>query len=583
MPSLNWIGKEAVENHHKEVPYRLIHCDDALSAGDPNAGNLLVQGDNLEALKALLPYYGGQVKCIYIDPPYNTGNEKWRYNDNNTSPEIRRWLGETVGKEADDLSRHDKWLCMMCPRLRLLREFLREDGVLFASIDHNELANFQHLVSEIFSGYQQIAIPVVNNMKGRNDRDYIATCHEYIVLVAKKSFVSSGLPLTQQQKVRFKHKDDAGFLYELRDLRKRGGADTRKERPQLWFPIYKDPKSNKMSMEERAGWIAIWPMKKDGTEGCWRWGWSRTAKYIDTLHASYAKANDKWNVSYRVYLDPQRGEDIFEDDPEDFTEDYDDETGEAIERTTKPKSFWWGPELSTDNAGKQLKEIFGGKKPFEYPKPVALIERILHMIGDRSAIIMDSFAGSATTGHAVLKANSEDGGNRRFILVEMNDDIAEDVSAARLRRVIEGHLKGTSKKQRIHGLGGGFRYCRLGVPLFNEFGDIDGEVSFPDLAAHVFFAETGAPIPAKAHGGNAYLGKHGDKAVYLLFAQAGQGMPREAFGNVLTPNALAALPPLPEGFEGLRVVYAEGTTVSPDRLKSEGVVFKQIPYQIAGV
>lgn len=583
MPSLNWIGKEAVEHHHKEVPYRLVHCDGALSAGDPDAGNLLVQGDNLEALKALLPYYGGQVKCIYIDPPYNTGNEKWRYNDNNNSPEIRRWLGETVGKEADDLSRHDKWLCMMYPRLRLLRGFLREDGVLFASIDHNELANFQHLVAEIFSGYQQIAIPVVNNMKGRNDRDYIATCHEYLVLVAKKSFVSFGLPLTQQQKARFKHKDDKGFLYELRDLRKRGGADTREVRPQLWFPIYKDPKSSKLSMEERAGWIAIWPMKKDGTEGCWRWGRSRTEKYIDTLQASYAKANDKWNVSYRIYLDPEREEDIFEDDPEDFTEDYDDETGEAIERTTKPKSFWWGPEISTDNAGKQLKEIFGGKKPFEYPKPVALIERILHMIGDQSAIVMDSFAGSATTGHAVLKANAEDGGNRRFILVEMNDDIAQDVSAVRMRRVIEGHLKGTSKKQRVPGLGGGFRYCRLGVPLFNEFGDIDGEVSFPDLAAHVFFAETGAPIPAKAQVGNAYLGKHGEKAVYLLYTQGLEGTPREALGNVLTPDALVALPPPPAGFEGIRVVYAEGTTVSPDRLKAEGVVFKQIPYQIAGV
>lgn len=583
MPSLNWIGKEAVEHHHKEVPYRLVHCDGALSAGDPDAGNLLVQGDNLEALKALLPYYGGQVKCIYIDPPYNTGNEKWRYNDNNNSPEIRRWLGETVGKEADDLSRHDKWLCMMYPRLRLLRGFLREDGVLFASIDHNELANFQHLVAEIFSGYQQIAIPVVNNMKGRNDRDYIATCHEYLVLVAKKSFVSFGLPLTQQQKARFKHKDDKGFLYELRDLRKRGGADTREERPQLWFPIYKDPKSGKLSMEEREGWIAIWPMKKDGTEGCWRWGRSRTEKYIDTLQASYAKANDKWNVSYRIYLDPQREEDIFEDDPEDFTEDYDDETGEAIERTTKPKSFWWGPEISTDNAGKQLKEIFGGKKPFEYPKPVALIERILHMIGDQSAIVMDSFAGSATTGHAVLKANAEDGGNRRFILVEMNDDIAQDVSAIRLRRAIEGHLKGTSKKQRVPGLGGGFRYCRLGVPLFNEFGDIDGEVSFPDLAAHVFFAETGAPIPAKAQVGNAYLGKHGEKAVYLLYTQGLEGTPREALGNVLTPDALVALPPPPAGFEGTRVVYAEGTTVSPDRLKAVGVVFKQIPYQIAGV
>jgi adenine-specific DNA-methyltransferase len=139
MPVLDWIGKKAVVNHHREVPYRLLHCDKSKSAGDPNAGNLLVQGDNLEALKALLPYYAGKVKCIYIDPPYNTGNEAWVYNDNVNSPEIKAWLGKVVGKEAEDLSRHDKWLCMIYPRLRLLKEFLTEDGVIFVSIDENGL------------------------------------------------------------------------------------------------------------------------------------------------------------------------------------------------------------------------------------------------------------------------------------------------------------------------------------------------------------------------------------------------------------------------------------------------------------
>ena len=124
MPVLDWIGKKAVVNHHREVPYRLLHCDKSKSAGDPDAGNILVQGDNLEALKALLPYYAGKVKCIYIDPPYNTGNEGWIYNDNVNAPEIMYWLGKVVGKESEDFSRHDKWLCMVYPRLRLLREFL---------------------------------------------------------------------------------------------------------------------------------------------------------------------------------------------------------------------------------------------------------------------------------------------------------------------------------------------------------------------------------------------------------------------------------------------------------------------------
>ena len=141
MPTLDWIGKKHVVHHHRDVPYRLLHCDPARSAGHPDTGNLIVQGDNLNALKALLPYYAGQVKCIYIDPPYNTGNENWVYNDNVNAPEIKHWLGQTVGKEAEDLSRHDKWLCMMYPRLKLLREFLSNDGAIFISIDDSKSAN----------------------------------------------------------------------------------------------------------------------------------------------------------------------------------------------------------------------------------------------------------------------------------------------------------------------------------------------------------------------------------------------------------------------------------------------------------
>ena len=581
MPVLDWIGKRAVVNHHREVPYRLIHCDAELSAGDPDAGNLLVQGDNLEALKALLPYYAGKVKCIYIDPPYNTGNEGWVYDDNVSSPEIRAWLGKVVGKEAEDLSRHDKWLCMMYPRLRLLREFLREDGVMFASIDANEIVNFQAILKDVFSGCMQIAIPIVNNMKGRNDREHIATCHEYLILVSKRDFRSFGLPLTQQQKARFKHIDDQGYRYQLRDLRKRGGADTRLERQQLWFPVYLNTETRELSIKPVSGSVEIWPIKKDGTEGCWRWGRTRVKKFLPTLIPSYAKRNGKWNLSYRIYLDVEREEALFDDDPEDYSEDYDDETGEAIERTTKPKSFWWGPELSTDNAGKLLCEIFGGVKPFDYPKPVSLVQKILHMIGDDKALVLDSFAGSGTTGHAVLDLNRADGGSRRFIMVEMEEKIAANVAAERLRRVITGYNR-DGEGNPVAGLGGGFRYCILGRPLFNEFGDVDAAVIFPDLASHVFFSETGSPLPSRADGSTPLIGTHGDKAVYLLFSTSEKGVARAAAGNVLTPDALAALATPAGDFEGVRVVYAEGCTVTPERLKDCGVVFRQIPYQIEG-
>jgi len=176
--------------------------------------------------------------------------------------------------------------------------------------------------------------------------------------------------------------------------------------------------------------------------------------------------------------------------------------------------------------------------------------------------------------------NKQDGGNRRFILVEMDEAIARDVTAQRLSRVINGYDKGGDPDKPVEGLGGGFRYCRLGVPLFDEFGDVAAEVTFPDLAAHIFFSETGVPIPHRAQ--SEFLGVFQDRAVYLLFDAAHTETPREAAGNVLTPDRLDGLPDAPEGFEGTRVIYAEGCTVSADRLKRAGAVFKQIPYQIDG-
>jgi len=194
--------------------------------------------------------------------------------------------------------------------------------------------------------------------------------------------------------------------------------------------------------------------------------------------------------------------------------------------------------------------------------------------------VLDSFAGSGTTGHAVLELNSENKMNAKFITVEMDETIASTVTAERLRRVIKGYNSKGNPNTPVAPLGGGFRYCSLGAPLFDEFGDIDPGVTFSDLAAHIFFSETGAPIPHKAKGDSPFIGTYKEKAVYLLFSAAEQGIAREAAGNVLTPDVLAQLPPVPDGFTGQRIVYGEGCTVSADRLKAEGVTFKQIPYQI---
>jgi adenine-specific DNA-methyltransferase len=187
MPSLTWIGREAVERHHSAVPFHLLHADPLRSAGDAGSGNLLVEGDNLVALKALLPYYAGQVKCIYIDPPYNTGKQTWSYNDDVSSPVIQEWLKQTLAGhpiDESDLTRHDKWLCMMYPRLVLLRQLLKPDGVIWISIDGTELANLLLLLDEIFYPQNRIGVIVWKNATDNNPTR-ISIEHEYILCYAR--------------------------------------------------------------------------------------------------------------------------------------------------------------------------------------------------------------------------------------------------------------------------------------------------------------------------------------------------------------------------------------------------------------
>lgn len=211
MPTLNWIGKDAVVNHHLEVPFRLLKDVPELGCGDPGSGNLIVQGDNLEALKALLPYYAGQVKCIYIDPPYNTGNEGWAYNDNVNSPLIRDWLGKVVGKEGETLDRHDRWLCMMYPRLALLRQFLREDGAIFISIDDNEVQALRYVLDEIFGARNFIATVLWQKVYSpKNSARHFSEDHDYVVVCAKNAEIWKPNLVTrsEEQDSAYKNRDD---------------------------------------------------------------------------------------------------------------------------------------------------------------------------------------------------------------------------------------------------------------------------------------------------------------------------------------------------------------------------------------
>lgn len=544
MPTLNWIGKEAVIRHHKEVPLRLLEPVAEFSHSS-ECGNLLVQGDNLDALKALLPQYAGKVKCIYIDPPYNTGNEGWSYNDNVNSPEIRRWLGQVVGKEGETLDRHDRWLCMMYPRLVLLRQFLREDGAIFISIDDNEQANLKLLCDEIFGTANFIAsIAVVNNMKGRSDAKYIATSHESLLIYKMSSFETNGVCIPQQYEYEYKLSDENG-KYRLLGLRKRGANSKRSDRPNMFYPFYYNEAENILRLERADDTdIEILPKLSTSEEGRWRWGKSTAHERINELVVRKVSKRNEFDIFHKDYL----------------TEN----------KRVKPKSSWIGSEFSAEAGTLELRDIFNSRV-FDNCKSTELVRYCIQQATDKDSIILDSFAGSGTTGHAVLKQNAEDGGNRKFILVEMDKDIAENVTAERLKRVCAGYEN--AKGQQVEGLGSGFQFCRLsGQPLFTAKGQVREDVTFSLLAAFVWFMETKTGFTGKAD--SPLLGVHDGRAIYLLYNGV-LGDKSEAGGNVLTREIYNLLP----AHDGPKTIYASAV-IGSEWLAQEDITFKQTPYEL---
>ena len=565
MPTLNWIGKNAVVNHHRKVPYRLLHCDKTLSAGDPDSGNLLVQGDNLEALQALRPYYAGKVKCIYIDPPYNTGNEGWVYNDNVNSPEIRRWLGEVVGKEAEDLTRHDKWLCMMYPRLALLRDFLTEDGAIFVSIDDNELPRLQLLMQEIYGAANQVATLVWEKGK-KGDAKLVSVTHEYVVVYAKNKthLVSNGI------RWRRRKPGVEEVLAHYASLRTRLGTDHSAIRREImaWYrglPAGDPRKSHKYynwsddrglyfpdnfhgpddGRESRPRYDILHPVTgrvcaKPSTG--WRWEEPRTlAALADTpprIHFGTDETTIPCRKSYLLEVDQEPYQSVFYTD------------GRA--------------------ATLQLERLVG-RNAFAFPKDHKIIGDLIALPDTANCLVLDSFAGSGTTGHAVLTLNKADGGSRAFILIEMDATIARDVTSPRLRKVIKGDGA-------VSGLGGGFRFCTLGSAIFDDSGMVERDVRFADLAAHLYFTETGTPLPKRVNGKTPLLGVYQGRAFYLLYNGV-LGDKRPAGGNVLTHAVAEVLPPHPEG-AGPRIVFGEACRLGDKALADYGITFRQVPFDL---
>ncbi|MBR4737342.1 MAG: site-specific DNA-methyltransferase [Rhodocyclaceae bacterium] len=571
MPTLNWIGKAAVQHHHKAVPVRLLEPVPALSCGGADSGNLIVQGDNLHALKALLPRYAGQVKCIYIDPPYNTGQDDrgadgkrsgWIYNDRVDDPEISAWVEKVVGAEAEDLCRSDKWLCMMYPRLHLLKQFLRNDGVIFVSIDDNEIATLRLLLDEIFGASNRVGIIVWKNATDNNPTQ-IACEHEYVLCYAKdkQKISSEWKSTTLEVKARLLEVGEK-FIAQFPEQAKRQAAYTkwyRENKWQLWpFEDYKFIDAGGIYTGMRA-------VHNPGKEGY---------RY-DILHPVTGRPCRQPLMGYRFPEESMRrliddGRIIFGDDETKLIE----LKVYAKDYRAKLSSLF---ELDGRVGTNEIKSIFPeSKRPFDFPKPTELIEELLSFATSGNDLILDSFAGSGTTANAVLKLNKADGQSRRFILIEMKEQIAETITAERVRRAAQGYTN--QKGEAVPGLGGGFQFCRLSrEPLFDATGQVREDVTFAQLAEFVWFKETGTGF-AGFPGGTAspLLGVHEGRAVYLLYngilkeLKAGIGE-----GNILTDEVFSALPP----FAGAKTIYAAANRMGA-RCAREGITFKQTPYEL---
>ncbi|MBN8241332.1 site-specific DNA-methyltransferase [Marinobacter hydrocarbonoclasticus] len=528
MPILNWLNRDSDVKVAESVPYKLLEADLTNSCGGPDAENMLVQGDNLEALKALLPYYAGQVKCIYIDPPYNTRSAFEHYDDN---------------------LEHAKWLSMMYPRLELLWEFLSpDDGVILISINDDEGHYLKVMCDEIF-GRKNFISSLVWNYEGNTDNQAkIINYHEYIHVYSKSgkikdtNIIDPTIPETSK-------------LYKERIVN-----TIIKNGPKNPISAIKIPSGLPASFEEGVikpenvnfprydkpvlvkGWKTINEVEASS-------GWSSKGIFEKFIENKFASVLDSKGQKTQFELK---------------------ETGaiEAIKARENKKGHFISVlrGFGTTNQMRLFLQKIGVK--FTYPKPVDLISYLISAFSDHDDLIMDSFAGSGTTAHAVCKLNKESGSNRKFILIEMDKNNAENIIVPRLSALKYGH-----KEAGLESHDFGFKYYTLGASVFDNEGRINSDVKFEHLASHIWFYETKTAIPKKAD--SPLLGIHDGVAYYLLYnGILGDKRPRG--GNVLTRKVLAGL----GKHDGPKVIYGESTLLGPAMLSKKMITFKQTPYDV---
>ena len=641
MPTLNWIGKDKVVNHHLDVPfYTLEHkygfrADDETDKSETHSGNMIIHGDNLVALKALLPEYEGRVNCIYIDPPYNTGEEKWVYNDNVNDPHIKKWLGEVVGKEGEDLSRHDKWLCMMYPRLALLQRLLHPQGVIFISIDDNEYTNLKAICDEIFGKNCFVSnISWQRTYSVRNDKDGVAVIVEHLLVYSKEpDWMPIKLERTDEM--------DSGYSNPDNDFAP-------------WASVI--PTAPSASSHQGMVYAIQQPFTGEmlyPTVGrCWSFGQEDMLNFMNgwcEYELKDLNDDDKRAEVCGVSVDIIRkgikgivlkqdlktsqikAKEVYHKGP--WPKYFFTKGGlGGIRRKTyitevegkNPTNYWPFDEVGhTDEAKKELKEIFGGKSPFDTPKPTRLLERILDIATDDNSIILDSFAGSGTTAHAVLLTNKKKHCKKKFILVELMD-YADSTTAYRVKKAITGY-KATMKHEEeiynkkltstnlakvpqyleeakavaelekdnyaeiskpklvdncikviatrvndgfVEGLPGSFDYYELGQPLFKDDNNLNEEVGEDKIRNYIYYTETKLPLT-----------RGRENHSYLLDTYHGTGYYFYYEKDNLTNLSLENLNIVTEKAEQY-IIYADTCTIDEDTRGRLNIIFKKIPRDI---
>jgi DNA modification methylase len=554
MPTLQFKGKTFVQNHHLAVKYHQLVPKKELSLTEHVSlhDNLIIHGDNLKVLKSLLPTYSGKINCVYIDPPYNTGKENWVYNDNVNSPMMQDWLGKVVDKE--DLTRYDKWLCMMTPRLKLLRELLSEDGLILIHINDFEIHALRYLMDDIF-GRDNLTCNFIWRTDGNFDNQAkIKICHEYIVAYSKnvENFEAPSIidPNTSQ--------DSKLFKEQIRNTIVKNGPKNPKS-------ILKLPAGFPANFEE--GIIKkrddSWPIyKSDAVIKNYKLtkaveiesGWSSKELFEEFVNNGLIPIRDNKEQESRFEIISSGAI-------------------EVVKQRSEDQSHVLSVLMNmgnTQSMSATLKEI---GIDFDYPKPVSLSKYLLSLINRKDAIILDSFAGSGTTAHAILELNKEDGGSRKFILVEQ-ENYANTTTAERVRRVING-VKTAKTETLKNGLGGSFSYFQLGATIEME-SILQGKnlPTYAEFARYIFYTATGEEFNEnKIDEESGFIGESKNYELYMFYKPDLEWLKR----NALTLDGVKAMPTFRNK---QRLVFAPAKYVDDETCKWNRIDFCQLPYEI---